>query len=135
MVQDPGTRFAASPPETATAFRAGLLEHVRATLPDGVSADVALAERDSPYLEAFSTPVDDPLVTALRTATGGEIRPFEAATEASLFAVHAPTVVVGPGVLADEAGPVAHSDREYVPVAAVERAATVIPEALRSFAS
>ncbi|TKX78268.1 succinyl-diaminopimelate desuccinylase, partial [Halorubrum sp. SD626R] len=53
---------------------------------------------------------------------GGAVRPFGAATEASYFAP-APTVVFGPGDLADETGAVAHAEREYVRVREVEAAA------------
>jgi acetylornithine deacetylase len=58
------------------------------------------------------------------------VRPFTAATEASYFAREVPTVVFGPGDLADGTGPVAHADREYVQLPEVERAATVLAGAL-----
>ena len=53
-----------------------------------------------------------------------------AATEASYFAREVPTVVFGPGDLADGTGPVAHADREYVQLPEVERAASVLADAL-----
>jgi acetylornithine deacetylase/succinyl-diaminopimelate desuccinylase-like protein len=89
---------------------------------------VDLDERDAPYLEAFATEDSEPLVRTLARASGGAIRPFGAATEASFFAAHAPTVVFGPGVLADDQGAVAHSDREYVRRADVELAADAVRE-------
>ena len=49
------------------------------------------------------------------------------------FANEAPTVVFGPGVLADEQGAVAHSDHEYVEVRAVRRAAPLLKEVLARF--
>ncbi|KKF39061.1 hypothetical protein FK85_31505, partial [Halorubrum saccharovorum] len=52
-----------------------------------------------------------------------------AATEASYFAP-APTVVFGPGDLADDAGAVAHAEREYVRVREVEAAAETIERAV-----
>lgn len=53
--------------------------------------------------------------SASRTLRSGEeIRSFAAATEPFYVAPNAPTVVFGPGVLADEEGPVAHADIEYV---------------------
>jgi acetylornithine deacetylase/succinyl-diaminopimelate desuccinylase-like protein len=69
---------------------------------------------DSPDPDAFTTDPDDELVQTLADASGGTIRAFEAATEASYFANNGPTVVFGPGVLADREGPVAHADREYI---------------------
>jgi acetylornithine deacetylase len=60
------------------------------------------------------------------------IRPFGAATEASSFAGDAPMVVFGPGVLADDDGPVAHAEREYVRRSDVVRAAEVLTDALSS---
>lgn len=118
------------PPETASGFRAALAEHVAEAVPSNVSVEVVLAERDTPYLEAFSTPPTEPLVEALAGASGGSVRPFTAATEASYFAEIAPTVVFGPGVLADDAGAVAHSDREYVRLDEVRRAGDAVSEAI-----
>jgi acetylornithine deacetylase/succinyl-diaminopimelate desuccinylase len=102
------------PPERAEGFRADLETHLSQWVPEGMGLRVDLEQREAPYLEAFATDPEDPLVGALAAASGGPVRPFGAATEASLFAPHAPTVVFGPGVLADDEGAVAHSDREYV---------------------
>ncbi|HET7322732.1 MAG TPA: M20/M25/M40 family metallo-hydrolase, partial [Halococcus sp.] len=88
-----------------------------------------LTERETPFLEAFETPINSRVVQVLGEA-GGEVRPFTAATEASYFAREVPTVVFGPGVLADEDGPVAHAEREYVRLSAVEQAAAVLEETL-----
>ncbi|NHN47657.1 M20 family metallopeptidase [Halostella sp. JP-L12] len=118
------------PPETSEGFRSSLEAHLRERVPDDVGVSFDLTDRESPFLEAFSTPADDPLVTALRGAAGGDVRPFTAATEASYFAAVAPTVVFGPGDLADEAGAVAHADREYVRVDEVRRAADALAAAL-----
>jgi len=119
------------PPETAEGFRSSLAAHLREAAPDEVGVDFALTDRESPFLEAFSTPADDPLVTALRAAAGGDVRPFTAATEASYFAERAPTVVFGPGALADDEGAVAHAEREYVHVGEVRRAADAVEATLR----
>jgi acetylornithine deacetylase/succinyl-diaminopimelate desuccinylase-like protein len=91
---------------------------------------VALARPDMPYPEAFATDDGDPLVDALQRASGGDVRPFGAATEASYFAKSAPTVVFGPGVLADDEGAVAHADREYVDRKDVETAACAVTDAV-----
>lgn len=118
------------PPETAAGFRDALAEHLREHAPADVGVEFALTERDTPFLEAFHTEPSDPLVAALRDASGGEVRSFSAATEASYFAREAPTVVFGPGVLADEEGAVAHAEREYVRLPEVEAAAAVVRAAL-----
>jgi acetylornithine deacetylase/succinyl-diaminopimelate desuccinylase-like protein len=120
------------PPETAAGFRADLTAHVREHVPEDVGVEFELTERDTPFLEAFATDPDDQLVTALVEASGGSVRPFTAATEASYFAEEAPTVVFGPGVLADESGAVAHADREYVERPDVEAAAVAVRETVEA---
>ena len=136
------------PPESAEAFRSGLETHLRESLPDGsgVSLDFSLTDRETPFLAAFDTPADHPLVTTLADAAkrvgadgdvsggGGEVRPFTAATEASYFAP-APVVVFGPGDLADEEGAVAHADREYVRVPEVRAAAAALRDATATLVS
>jgi acetylornithine deacetylase len=117
------------PPETAEGFRSSLETHVREAVPDEVGVDFALTDRPSPFLEAFATDPDAAVVRALQSASGGAVRPFGAATEASYFAP-APTVVFGPGVLADDEGAVAHAEREYVRVSEVRRAAEAVESAL-----
>ncbi|WP_144799532.1 M20/M25/M40 family metallo-hydrolase [Halorubrum depositum] len=130
------------PPETAEGFRSSLAAAVRSRVPDDVGVDVALTDRESPFFEAFSTDPDHELVEAVanaaRTAAdsvglpadrGGAVRPFGAATEASYFAP-APTVVFGPGDLADDAGAVAHAEREYVRVREVEAAAATVERSM-----
>ena len=132
------------PPETAEGFRSALADAVRAAVPDDVGVDVALTDRESPFFEAFSTDPDHELVGAVTSAArvagesmglptdrGGSARPFGAATEASYFAP-APTVVFGPGDLADETGAVAHAEREYVRVREVEAAAMTVDRTLRA---
>ena len=130
------------PPETAEGFRSALEDHLRAALTDSAGAGrpseasvaVALAERDTPFLAAFETPADARVVETLREASGGAVRPFRAATEASYFARVAPTVVFGPGALADDEGAVAHAPREYVRVREVERAGEALRETLSELA-
>jgi acetylornithine deacetylase/succinyl-diaminopimelate desuccinylase-like protein len=120
------------PPETADGFRDSLTEHLRAATPDGVTVAFDLTDRPTPFLEAFATDADAPLVRELCGAVDADTRPFSAATEASYFAADAPTVVFGPGVLADEEGAVAHAEREYVPLPEVHTAAAAVTEALDS---
>ncbi|WP_336034595.1 M20/M25/M40 family metallo-hydrolase [Halobacterium yunchengense] len=120
------------PPETQTEFFEAFAAHVADAVReyDGVDAAVRPADRRTPFLEAFETPPDSAVVAALVEAGAGGPRPFGAATEASYFAADAPTVVFGPGVLADGDGPVAHSQREYVRRSDVERAAEVLTAAV-----
>ncbi|WP_436909301.1 M20 family metallopeptidase [Halosimplex marinum] len=118
------------PPETPEAFESGLAEHLSEWVPSGMDMDVALSPRETPFLTAFATDRDDPLVEALAAASGREVRPFGAATEASYFAEHAPTVVFGPGDLADDEGAVAHSEREYVRRDEVRAAARAVRDAV-----
>ncbi|SHG96705.1 M20 family metallopeptidase [Halobaculum gomorrense] len=126
------------PPETAEEFRSTLEAAVREAVTDEVGVEFALTDRPTPFLEAFDTDPDHALVTAVADAArsvggdaDGEVRPFGAATEASYFAP-APTVVFGPGNLADDAGAVAHSEREYVRVDRVRDAAEAVRRALDS---
>ncbi|MFB6112640.1 MAG: M20 family metallopeptidase [Halodesulfurarchaeum sp.] len=118
------------PPERADPFFEALERHLRSLAPGDVTVEVRPAERDTPFLEPFDTPDDAAIVRALSRAGAGDTRPFGAATEASYFAASAPTVVFGPGVLSDDEGPVAHSDREYVSVDSVRRASDILEVAL-----
>lgn len=117
------------PPETAEEFAAALSAHLGSRVPE-TETRFRFTERETPFLEAFETPADSPIVDALLDAGAGKPRPFSAASEASYFAREAPTVIFGPGVLADENGPVAHGDREYVRIGDVRRAAAIATEAL-----
>jgi acetylornithine deacetylase/succinyl-diaminopimelate desuccinylase-like protein len=123
------------PPETAAGFRAALEEHCYQWTATGMDLRVALADRETPFLEAFATDRDERVVEALLSACDGDagVRPFGAATEASYFAADAPTVVFGPGVLADEYGAVAHAPREYVDRRDVLRAASILGDAADAF--
>ena len=130
------------PPETAEEFRRSLETAVRTQIDDDVGVTVTLLDRESPFLEAFATEPGHEFVTTIRDAVraatdaggipggrGGNVRPFGAATEASYFAP-APTVVFGPGDLADDAGAVAHAEREYVRVREVEAASVAVADAV-----
>jgi len=118
------------PPETAAGFRETLLEHLRGAVPEPVGVGFEFTDRPTPFLEPWATDPDAAVVDALVGSSGGEVRPFTAATEASYFAAHAPTVVFGPGVLADAEGAVAHSPREYVRTEDVTTAADALAAAL-----
>jgi len=118
------------PPETADEFHEALTAHLRRAIPDDVDLEFRFTDRPTPFLEAWDTDPDADVAETLADASGGDIRPFTAATEASYFAADAPTVVFGPGVLADDEGAVAHAPREYVRVAAVREAARALEETL-----
>jgi len=118
------------PPETQQGFREQLEAHLQSWMPDSLSLSFEYTDRETPFLDAFATPADSGVVEVLQAAGAGEVRPFGAATEASYFARDAPTVVFGPGVLADEAGAVAHAEREYVRRSEVERAGEIATSAV-----
>ncbi|MFD1563664.1 M20 family metallopeptidase [Haloarchaeobius amylolyticus] len=118
------------PPETADEFHEALTAHLRRAIPDDVGLEFHFTDRPTPFLEAWDTDPDAAVVRTLANAAGGDVRPFTAATEASYFAADAPTVVFGPGVLADDEGAVAHAPREYVQVAAIREAAGALEETL-----
>lgn len=118
------------PPEGQDEFFDALQSHLETAVPDAISVTVVPAERETPFLEAWETPADSAVVDALVAAGAGDPRPFEAATEASYFAEVAPTVVFGPGVISDDEGAVAHSQREYVDLPDVERAAGILVDTL-----
>jgi acetylornithine deacetylase len=118
------------PPETQDEFFDQFEAHVREAVPNDVGVTFSAAERATPFLEAFDSPDDAPVVDVLVDAGADDPRPFGAATEASYFATDAPTVVFGPGVLADDEGPVAHAQREYVHRSEVARAARILTETL-----
>ena len=118
------------PPETADGFERTVETFLRDRLDVPDALTFRLTERETPFLEAFETRADSAVVSAFQEASAGSVRPFTAATEASYFASEVPTVVFGPGVLADTEGPVAHADREYVSLPDVTRAAEVLETAL-----
>jgi acetylornithine deacetylase/succinyl-diaminopimelate desuccinylase len=118
------------PPETVDGFFDGLRAHLAGWLPDAYDLDVGLVRPGMPAPEAFATDADAELVETLVGASGGERRPFGAATEASYFADDASVVIFGPGVLADEQGPVAHAEREFVRHSDVEAAARAVRKAV-----
>ncbi|MFC7027506.1 M20 family metallopeptidase [Halomicroarcula sp. GCM10025324] len=116
------------PPERSGEFCADLETHLAQWLPGAMGLSVDLIRPDTPFPEAFATDEEAEVVRALQRASGGAIRPFGAATEASYFAQEAPTVVFGPGDLTDDRGAVAHSEREYVRLSEVRAAARAVRE-------
>jgi acetylornithine deacetylase/succinyl-diaminopimelate desuccinylase-like protein len=123
------------PPETQQGFREQFEAHLQAWIPDSMSLSFAYTERETPFFEAFETPTDSDVVQALLGAGAGQPRPFGAVAESSYFATDAPTVVFGPGELADDGGAVAHADREYVRRSEVDRAGEIATDAVERFLS
>ncbi len=123
------------PPETTQAFFAELESHLAQSLPDAYEFDLKIAYPETPDPNAYVTDPDTNLVRTLADASGGDIRAFEAATEASYFADNAPTVVFGPGVVADEEGSVAHADREYVTLSEIAAATAAVQSTVETVLS
>ncbi|MFB6135051.1 MAG: M20/M25/M40 family metallo-hydrolase, partial [Halanaeroarchaeum sp.] len=71
------------PPESSGELFEGLERHLRSETPRDVAVSVDPVDRESPFLEAFETPPEATVASALATASGGETRSFGAATEAS----------------------------------------------------
>ena len=120
------------PPETSAGFFTALTRFLEREIPAEYAVQVDPAYPDSPDPEAFVTDSDTMLVQTMVELSGGKIRAFGAATEASYFAPRAPTVVFGPGELSDADGPVAHSDREYVRLSDIEVAAETVKMTIES---
>lgn len=120
------------PPETSKEFEDNLNSHLRESVAEEVDIEFSLAERETGFLEAFETDEEEQIVKELEAASDSSIRPFSAVAEASYFADNAPTVIFGPGQLTDEEGAVAHSEREYVSVKEVKKAARILEETLEN---
>jgi acetylornithine deacetylase/succinyl-diaminopimelate desuccinylase len=123
------------PPESSQAFFADLQSYLTHSLPDRYEFEVQPAYPDSPNPDAYQSDPDSDLVQTLADVSGGDIRAFGAATEASYFADDGPTVVFGPGVIADEEGPVAHADREYVSLSEVAAAGNAVRSTIETILS
>lgn len=93
--------------------------------------DIELYESGA-SLGSFKTDQSCELVTELRdtvqavTGTEPPLQPFNAATEAAVFAPYMPVVVFGPGMISDGEQPIAHSEHEFVSVNEVTSAAEVL---------
>jgi len=67
--------------------------------------------------------------------SGGDLRALGAATEASYFADDGPTFIFGPGVIAEEEGPLAHADREYLSLSEVAAAVNAVRSTIETILS
>ncbi|KYH24685.1 acetyl-lysine deacetylase [Halalkalicoccus paucihalophilus] len=87
-------------------------------------------------LDSFKTHPEHEFVQAFSasceriTGDAVEHRPFDAATEAAVFAPSMPVVVFGPGLISDNGEPIAHSEREFVHASNVETATEILHDFL-----
>jgi acetylornithine deacetylase len=117
------------PPETPAAFK----EKVEAELAD-LECDVSVRYpyRPNRFLESYRVDPDEPVVTGMVdavesvTGTTPAVKPFSVAAESSFLQRYMPVAVFGPGEIADEEGPIAHSTREHLEVAELETAVDVV---------
>ncbi|WP_251329729.1 M20/M25/M40 family metallo-hydrolase [Haloplanus pelagicus] len=117
------------PPETPDDFMAKM----EAELADlDCETTVRYPYRPNRFLESYHLDADEPviqeMVSAVETVTGSTpaVKPFSVAAESSFFQRYMPVAVFGPGRIADEEGPIAHSEREYIETDEVETAVDVV---------
>jgi acetylornithine deacetylase len=117
------------PPETPEDFMAKM----EAELDDiQCDVDVRYPYRPNRFLESYQLGDDEPvienMVSAVEDVTGEtpEVKPFSVAAESSFFQRYMPVAVFGPGNIADETGPIAHSNREYLETEELETAVDVM---------
>jgi acetylornithine deacetylase len=121
------------PPETPSAYQ----EQLASTMDDlDCEVSIRYPYRPNRFLEAYEvdedTPVIQDLAATVESVTGLEpdIRPFSVAAESSFFQRYMPVAVFGPGLIADEDGPIGHSDREYLEVDELRKAVSVMEQYL-----
>lgn len=87
-------------------------------------------------LDSFKTDPENEFVQAFSASceriTGDQVehRPFDAATEAAVFAPSMPVIVFGPGLISENGEPIAHSEREFVRASDVETATEILRDFL-----
>ncbi|MCL7418663.1 MAG: M20/M25/M40 family metallo-hydrolase [Halalkalicoccus sp.] len=87
-------------------------------------------------LDSFKTDPENEFVQALSASCERimgnvvEYRPFDAATEAAVFAPSMPVIIFGPGLISENDEPIAHSEREFVRASDVETATEILREFL-----
>lgn len=117
------------PPETPDDF----LEKMETELGDlDCEVSVRYPYRPNRFLESYrldeGEPVVEKMVSAIEEETGRtpEVKPFSVAAESSFLQRYMPVAVFGPGNIADEDGPIAHSQREYFDTSDLEPAVKVV---------
>lgn len=87
---------------------------------NGSALDSFKTDRDIEYISQFADSISQ------FVGASPAVRPFDAATEAAFFAPYMPVIVFGPGLISDDNQPIAHSEREFVPVAEVTQATDIL---------
>ncbi len=117
------------PPESPEDFK-HTLEEMLADLACDVT--VRYPYQPNRFLEAHQVDPDETVIQDMADAVEGttgsrpDVRPFAVAAESAFLSRYMPTAIFGPGLSADDEGPIAHSDREYVPVDEVDTAADIV---------
>ncbi len=117
------------PSETPSEFKSEI-EMVLSDLECDV--EIRYPYRPNRFLESYRLKegerVITDLVTAIREVTDETpaVKPFPAAAESSLLQRFMPVAVFGPGKIADDVGPVAHSTREYLEIAELNKSVLVM---------
>jgi len=129
------------PPETPESYRRDLEAEL-----SGLDCEVTVRYPYMPnrFLDAHREDPDEPVIRDLvaaadRVKRGGdgdgnattEVRPFSVAAESSFLSRYMPVAVFGPGLIADDEGPIGHSRREYVRTSEIRTAADVLTAFLR----
>lgn len=123
------------PPETPASYRERL-----ETMFDDLECEVTVRYpyRPNRFLEAYRVDADTQVIQDLAATvntvlgTEAEIRPFSVAAESSFLQRYMPVAIFGPGLIADEEGPIGHSDREYLEVAELRSSVQVMEQYLNS---
>lgn len=117
------------PPESPSTYK----EQLASSLDDlDCEVNIRYPYRPNRFLEAYVVDEDasviQDLAATVEGVTGSEadIRPFSVAAESSFFQRYMPVAIFGPGLIADEDGPVGHSDREYLEVEELRTAVEVM---------
>jgi len=121
------------PPETPQGF----LEKIETELADlECDVDIRYPYRPNRFLESYQLEDDVTVIrnltSVIESITGDqpEVKPFSVAAESSFLQRYMPVAVFGPGRIADEEGPIAHSTREYLEIDELRTAVEVIEQYL-----
>jgi len=121
------------PPETPEGF----LNEMESELDDlACDVDVRYPYRPNRFLESYQLadgePVIEGLTSVVEDVTGETpaVKPFSVAAESSFLQRYMPVAVFGPGRIADEEGPIAHSNREYLETDELHTAIDVVEQYL-----
>ena len=121
------------PPETPADFKSKMEREL-----SDLDCDIRIRYpyRPNRFLESYQLDADEPvikeMVSAVETVTEETptVKPFSVAAESSFFQRYMPVAMFGPGEIADDEGPIAHSDGEYLKIAELETAVDVVEQHL-----